>query len=182
VAATPVAAEPPPAPVAAEPPPAPVPAEPPPAAVAAAPEPAAIAAEPEAPPAPVVAPEAAARADEHAAQLLVLHAYDRAFVYWRLPAVSDTLRLRSLIVRPTASGPEAAEQDHTVPVSAGGFWLPRFAPGTEVRAALGEVTAEGFTPLSVARVLSDEEEGSFEPPGLPTDSELEAAARAAARL
>jgi hypothetical protein len=183
------AAAPPPAPVAAAaPPPAPVAAAaPPPAPVAAAappPAPAAVPVPPAAQPAPIEAAAAAPieETDEPAPQLLVLHAYDRAFVYWRLPVVSDTLRLRSLIVRPSATGPVAAEEDHPVSASVGGFWLPRFTPGTEVRAALGELTGDGFSPLSVARVLSDEEAGSFEPPGLASDSELEAAARAAARL
>jgi hypothetical protein len=76
----------------------------------------------------------------------------------------------------------AAEEDHRLPVVAGGFWLPRFEPGTEVRAALGELSSDGFTPLLVARVVSDEPDASFEPPGVTADAELESAARVAAGL
>lgn len=114
--------------------------------------------------------------------MLVLHTSDRAFVYWRLPVVSETLRLRSLTVRPGPNGLLASEEDHRLPVPTGGFWLPRFERGTEVRAALGELSGDGFTPLLVARVVSEELEGNFEPPGVTADAELEAGARRAAGL
>jgi hypothetical protein len=99
-----------------------------------------------------------------------------------LPSVSESLRLRSVTVQPSVSGPRVAEEDFPVPVAAGGFWLARFERGTEVRAALGELSSDGFTPVTVARVVSDEPDTSFEPPGVTADAELEAAARVAAGL
>ncbi len=113
--------------------------------------------------------------------VLVLQTENRAFLYWRLPAVSDSLRLRGVTVRPSLEGPEVEEQDHRLTLAVGGFWLSRHAAGTEVRAAIGELSTNGFSPLAVARVLgtSDPE---FEPPGVEADHELEVAARSAAGL
>jgi hypothetical protein len=114
--------------------------------------------------------------------LLVLHAADRAFVYWRLSALSDSLRLRSVTVRPAAHGATIEEEDHRLTRPVGGFWLPRLAPGTEVRAALGELHHDGFAPVTVARVVDSSNDIAFEPPGASSDAELEAAARSAAGL
>ncbi len=161
--------------------------------------PVAVATEPSAPPAPVVEPapppavepapvaQAASQAEAPPAAvaparaLLVLQVGDRAFVYWRLPSVSSGLRLRSVAVSPTPEGPLVDEQDFPLTLAVGGVWLSRFTPGTEVRAAVGEVTDGSFAPLVVARVINDEA-ATFEPPGMSADSELEAAARVAAGL
>ena len=113
---------------------------------------------------------------------LVLHTLDRAFVYWRLPELNERLRLRSIAVRPSDQGPVVDEQDYALPVAVGGMWLSRMTPGTEVRAAVGEVSADGFTPLTVARVLAADDTPGFEPPGATADADLESAARLAAGL
>jgi hypothetical protein len=116
--------------------------------------------------------------------LLILQTADRAFVYWRLPAVSDSLRLRSVTVSPAEQGPRVQEVDYPLSRAVGGFWLARSGPGTEVRAAVGEVSADGFSPLTVARVIGDADSDTpaFEAPGVEADAELEAAARVAAGL
>jgi hypothetical protein len=129
---------------------------------------------------PEVAEPAAAAALEPA--LLVLHTLDRAFIYWRLPRLTSALRLRSIAVRPAEQGPVIDEQDYALPVPVGGVWLARMTPGTEVRAAVGEVSGDGFTPVTVARVLAADDTPGFEPPGVSHDAELEAAARVAAGL
>ncbi len=114
--------------------------------------------------------------------LLVLQTSDRAFVYWRLPALSDSLRLRAVTVSPTPEGPRVAEQDLPLTAAVGGFWLSRFTPGTEVRAAVGELSKEGFSPVAVARVFDAASELAFDPLGIEADPELETAARTAAGL
>jgi hypothetical protein len=121
--------------------------------------------------------------------VLVLHSNDRTFVYWRLPAITDNWRVRSVAVVPDRQGATVEEEDHRVSVLVGGFWLRRFPPGTEVRAALGELTRDGFVPVAVARVVPTSESAGYEPPGVGTDAdaaveaaELEAAARDAAGL
>lgn len=161
--------------------PAPVPEPAPaPAPVVAAPAPTP---EPVPEPAPVVAPE---EAEPVAAALppalLVLQTLDRAFVYWRLPELTSELRLRSIAVRPSEQGPVVDEQDYPLPVAVGGVWLGRMTPGTEVRAAVGEVSGDGFSPVTVARVLTADDSPGFEPPGIAADAELESAARLAAGL
>jgi hypothetical protein len=113
---------------------------------------------------------------------VVLQTADRAFVYWRLPAVSPALLLRSVTVRPADPGPSVEERDYPLPLATGGFWLSRLAPGSEVRAALGELSPHGFTPLAVARVLDGGDSAAFEPLGVEIDAELETAARNAAGL
>jgi hypothetical protein len=142
--------------------------------------------------APAVEESAAAEQETHEAAipeaappdagLVVLRTHDRAFVYWRVPAVSESLRLRSIAVRPTLEGAVIDEQDYAPPLPVGGVWLPRVTPGTEVRAALGDVTPDGFSPLAVARVIATDDALGFEALGIEVDSELEAAARAAALL
>jgi hypothetical protein len=117
--------------------------------------------------------------------VLVLHSNGRAFVYWRLPALGDALRVRSVAVLPDEQGATVEEEDHRLGLAVGGFWLRRFPPGTEVRAALGELTRDGFVPLTVARVVPGAENVGFEPPGASAASDheaLEAAARSAAGL
>jgi hypothetical protein len=116
------------------------------------------------------------------AALLVLQTADRAFVYWRLPSLSPALRLRSVTVSPSKQGPAIEEADYPLPFAVGGFWLSRTALGSEVRAALGEISSDGFSPLTVARVLDETELAAFDAPGIAADSELETAARAAAGL
>jgi hypothetical protein len=182
-----------PAPVAvAEPAPVAV-AEPAPVAVAVAvaePAPVAIpapvlAAAPVPAPAPVAASAPAAAEDaapELSPALLVLHTSNRAFVYWRLPSCSDALRLRAVTVSPQQNGLSVDEQDHPIFGAVGGFWLSRFSPGSEVRAVVGELSSEGFSPLAVARVFDSAAELSFDPLGGEPDPELEAAARVAAGL
>ena len=117
---------------------------------------------------------------------MVLQTSDRAFVYWQLPALSDSLCLRSVTVSPSSNGTAMAEEDHTLSRPVGGFWLSRFAPGSEVRAAIGEVSGDGFCPLLVARVLASggdsDDTPAFDPPGSAADAELETAARSAAGL
>jgi hypothetical protein len=127
-------------------------------------------------------PAAAATPSNGEPALLVLHAADRAFVYWQLPVLSDSLRLRSVTVRPTAHGATVEEEDHRLTRPVGGFWLPRLAPGTEVRAALGELHHDGFAPVTVARVVDSSNDVAFEPPFASSDAALEAAARSAAGL
>ena len=112
----------------------------------------------------------------------MLQTHDRAFVYWQLPSLSDSLRLRTITVRPSVQGPAVEEQDHAPALAVGGFWSPRLAPGTEVRVALGELSPEGFSPLTVARVLEDDSTAAFESTGVDADAELEVAARSAAGL
>jgi hypothetical protein len=112
----------------------------------------------------------------------VLQTLDRAFVYWRLPELSEGLRLRSIAVRPSEQGPVVDEQDYVLPVAVGGVWLARMTPGTEVRAAVGDISGDGFTPVTVARVLAADDSPGFEPPGIAADAELETAARLAAGL
>jgi hypothetical protein len=192
----PVAAAPVPAPVTPEPAPAPAPPvaadAPAPVAVPApeiSPEPAPVAVpapEIEPAPAPEISPEsmlaAASPAPTDAPGVVVLQALDRAFVYWRLPQVTPGSRLRSIAVRPSLQGPQVDEHDYPLPVAVGGVWLSRVAPGTEVRAAVGEVSGDGFVPSTVARVLALDETPGFEPPGSPADADLETAARLAAGL
>jgi hypothetical protein len=113
--------------------------------------------------------------------LVVLQTEGRAFIYWRLPQLSEALRLRSVSVRPSLEGPLVEEQDHVLALPVGGFWLSRYAPGTEVRAAVGELSNGGFSPLAVARVLGAGAP-AFEAPGVGADEELESAARSAAGL
>jgi hypothetical protein len=127
-------------------------------------------------------PAAAVTSSNGEPALLVLHAADRAFVYWQLPVLSDSLRLRSVTVRPSAHGATIEEEDHRLTRPVGGFWLPRLAPGTEVRAALGELRHDGFAPVTVARVVDSSNDVAFEPPGASSDAALEAAARGAAGL
>jgi hypothetical protein len=91
------------------------------------------------------------------------------------------LCLRSIAVSPSPQGALVDEQDFQLAASVGGIWLSRFSPGTEVRAAVGEVTNGTFAPLAVARVVY-EDVAMFEPPGISADAELETAARAAAGL
>jgi hypothetical protein len=146
--------------------------------VTAAPEP--VAAAPEPAPAPIVEPAPSSSPPSPA--LLVLQTANRAFVYWRLPSISDSLRLRAVTVSPQAQGASIAEQDHPIVRQVGGFWLSRFTPGSEVRAAVGELSHEGFSPVAVARVLDSDAEVAFDPLGLEADSELEVAARIAAGL
>lgn len=129
--------------------------------------------------APAVAEEPSA---ELAPALLVLHTSNRAFVYWRLPAVSDALRLRAVTVSPRQGGLSVDEQDHPIFGAVGGFWLSRFTPGSEVRAVVGELSSDGFSPLAVARVFDSAADLSFDPLGGEPDPELEAAARVAAGL
>jgi hypothetical protein len=127
-------------------------------------------------------PAAAATPSNGEPALLVLHAADRAFVYWQLPVLSDSLRLRSVTVRPAAHGATIEEEDHRLTRPVGGFWLPRLAPGTEVRAALGELHHDGFAPVTVARVVDSSNDVAFEPPFASSDAAFEAAARSAAGL
>jgi len=193
VAPPPVAA---PEPVVAAPEPAPVPApvaapEPVVAApepVVAAPEPAVAAPEPVvAAPEPVVAasepvvaaPEPVELAPALEPALLVLYTAGRVFVYWRVPTVSDRLRLRRVSVKPLPEGPEVVEEDFAITLHVGGIWLPRDAAATEVRAAVGELAGDVFSPLTVARVVGG---SGFDPPGIDADPELEAEARLAAGL
>lgn len=154
---------------AAERAPAPEPAAPEPAAAAAA--------EPAAEPEPAVVEPVA----QGPAALVIVQASGRAFVYWRVPLLSDALRVRTVTVRPDMWGGTVDEQDYPLALAVGGFWLPRLAAGVEVRAALGELTSDGFVPLTVARVLAADEPG-FEPLGVAVDHGLEAAARDAAGL
>ena len=114
--------------------------------------------------------------------LLVLHTTNRAFVYWRLPAFSDALRLRAVTVSPQENGLSVDEQDHPIFNAIGGFWLSRFSPGSEVRAVVGELSSDGFSPVAVARVFDSSADLSFDPLGGAPDPDLEAAARAAAGL
>jgi Tetratricopeptide repeat len=114
--------------------------------------------------------------------LVVLQTSDRAFVYWRLPAVSPSLLLRSVTVRPEHQGASVEECDYPLPLATGGFWLSRLAPGSEVRAAVGELSPHGFTPLAVARVLDGSDGAAFEPLGVEIEADLETAARNAAGL
>jgi hypothetical protein len=86
-----------------------------------------------------------------------------------------------VIVRPANHGATIEEEDHLITLPVGGFWLPRLAPGTEIRAALGELSNGTFSPVTVARVL-EPDDTSFEPPGALVDPALEAEARNAARL
>jgi hypothetical protein len=85
-------------------------------------------------------------------------------------------------VSPQEHGLSVSEQDHSLPREVGGFWLSRFAPGSEVRAAVGELSTEGFSPVAVARVLDSEAEVAFDPLSPAVDHELETAARIAAGL
>jgi len=194
VAASPIA---PPAAVVA-PEPAPAPAAPPPVAVAPVgdptprspaaavltadrdPEPPAAVSPPEPEAEPAAAPDAPASSRSEPG-LVVLQTEGRAFVYWRLPELSDSLRLRSVSVRPSLEGPVVDEQDHVLGLPVGGFWLSRHAPGTEVRAVVGELSSEGFSPIAVARVLGAGA-AAFEAPGIAADAELESAARSASGL
>jgi hypothetical protein len=153
--------------------------------VAAAPEPVAVAPEPvPATPEPELTPSAggAPVSGPQAPALVVLQTANRAFVYWRLPSLSDSLRLRAVTVSPQEQGPSVSEQDHDIPREVGGFWLSRFTPGSEVRAAVGELSNEGFSPVVVARVLDSDAEVAFEPLSPAADHELETAARIAAGL
>ena len=170
-----VAPAPAPAVVAAPPPLAPEPVV---ASVAASPEP--VAAAPESEPAPTAGKEPVSGLQTPA--LLVLQTANRAFVYWRLPSLSDSLRLRAVTVSPQEQGLSVSEQDHGIAREVGGFWLSRFAPGSEVRAAIGELSNEGFSPLAVARVLDSDAEVAFDPLSPAVDPELETAARIAAGL
>ena len=113
--------------------------------------------------------------------VVVLQTEGRAFVYWRLASLSSSLRLRSVTVQPSLQGPSVEEQDYALTLPVGGFWLPRTAPGTEVRAAVGELSSAGFAPLTVARVVGASAP-AFEPLGIQIDRELESAARSAAGL
>jgi hypothetical protein len=131
-------------------------------------EPAPIA--PEVEPAPTIEPA-----------LLVLQRDGRAFVYWRVPHLSEALRLRTVTVRPSLSGPAITEEDYPLSMHVGGIWLPRSAAGTEVRAAVGDVSSAGFDVLAVARVVRGIT-ASFEVPGVAVDPELEEAAEQAAGL
>jgi len=136
-------------------------------------------------PAPVVAPApvaAVAAPSDVTPAILVLQTANRAFVYWRLPSSSDALRLRAVTVSPQPNGLSFDEQDHPIFNAVGGFWLSRFTPGSEVRAAVGELSSEGFSPLAVARVFDSSADLSFDPLGGAQDPELEAAARVAAGL
>lgn len=195
VAETPAPAAPPPVivpppVVEAAPPPVPAPVAVPPPVVEVAPPPAPAptveaAPEPQAP-APVVeatpeAPVPAAAVEVTAPALLVLQTLDRAFLYWRLPSQPAGLCLRSIAVSPSPQGALIDEQDFALTLPVGGVWLSRFEPGTEVRAAVGELSNGSFAPLVVARVVY-EEAALFEPPGFSADAELETAARAAAGL
>jgi hypothetical protein len=149
-----------------------------PVALAAA-ERAAIAGEPAAPSAESAESEPAT---PQSPALVVLQTADRAFVYWRLPVLSPALLLRSVTVRPESQGPTVEEHDYRLSLASGGFWLSRMAPGSEVRAAVGELSPDGFTPLVVARVLDGGDSPAFEPLGVDIDAELETAARNAAGL
>jgi hypothetical protein len=160
-----------------------------PPAVAPVPTPEVVAAPPPPVPEPVAAaPEPAPTAGKGPASgfqtpaLLVLQTANRAFVYWRLPSLSDSLRLRAVTVSPQDQGLSVSEQDHGISREVGGFWLSRVAPGTEVRAAIGELSNEGFSPLAVARVLDSDAEVAFDPLSPAADPELETAARIAAGL
>ena len=51
-----------------------------------------------------------------------------------------------------------------------------------MRAAVGEVSSDGFTPVAVARVFDADSAVSFDPLGIAADPDLEAAARIAAGL
>jgi hypothetical protein len=138
----------------------------------------------------VVAPEPQVDASTDAEQepppviepaLLVLELEGRAFVYWRVPHLSDALRLRTVQVRPALQGPSVVEEDYPLGMHVGGIWLSRTSPGTELRAAVGDVSSRGFAPLTVARVVRGGA-AAFEPPGIASDPELEEAARQAAGL
>jgi hypothetical protein len=96
--------------------------------------------------------------------------------------VSPALLLRSVTVSPEHHGASIEERDYPVPLPVGGFWLSRTVLGSEVRAAVGELSHEGFSPVAVARVIDSEAEVAFDPLGIPADPELEAAARIAAGL
>jgi hypothetical protein len=141
-------------------------------------------------PVPAAAPAAAAAVEkaepdaspELSPALLVLHTSNRAFVYWRLPSFSDSLRLRAVTVSPRQDGLSVEEQEHPIFGAVGGFWLSRFSPGSEVRAVVGEVSSDGFSPLAVARVFDSSADLAFDPLDGEPDPELEAAARAAAGL
>ncbi|RYZ01151.1 MAG: hypothetical protein EOO73_36435 [Myxococcales bacterium] len=113
--------------------------------------------------------------------VLVLQLDGRAFVYWRVPHLSAALRLRTVTVRPSLEGPSVVQEDLPLAMHVGGVWLPRSGPGTEVRAAVGDVSSAGFDVLTVARVVRSGV-ASFEPPGLTADPELEVAAEHAAGL
>ena len=183
VAAAPPAVSPPPVAAPAEPAPAaPAPAD---AAVlsdAPAPAPPSVTAAAAALPATSAPAAAPAPATPATPALLVLQTTDRAFVYWRLPALSPSLLLRCVTVCPEPQGPSVDERDYPLPLATGGFWLSRFAPGTEVRVAVGELSQHGFAPLAVAHVLDGGESAAFEPLGAEMDAELETAARSAAGL
>jgi hypothetical protein len=150
------------------------------AASPAEPEPAA--ASPEAMAASAAEPTAESTPASPAPAVVVLQTSDRAFVYWRLPALSPALLLRSVTVCPEPNGPSIEEHDYPLPLATGGFWLSRLAPGCEVRAAVGELSPHGFSPLAVARVLDGGDAAAFEPLGTEIDAELETAARNAAGL
>ncbi|MES1187947.1 MAG: tetratricopeptide repeat protein [Myxococcales bacterium] len=196
VAVSPPPVAPAPEPVAAAAAPAAPPVEPEPVAAPPVPEPVADVApavpaafEPPAAAADVETPVASAEpepepepAAPQAPALVVLQTADRAFVYWRLPALSPALLLRSVTVRPEHQGPTVEEHDYRLSLATGGFWLSRMAPGSEVRAAVGELSPDGFTPLVVARVLDGGDSPAFEPLGVDIDAELETAARNAAGL
>jgi hypothetical protein len=113
--------------------------------------------------------------------VLVLRTDDRAFIYWRLPEVAIGVRLRSVTVSPSTEGPNVKEADFVLPLPVGGFWLPAMPPGTEIRAALGELSEHSFSPFAVAPVL-ESDAAAYEPPGFGHEPELELAARAAAGL
>jgi hypothetical protein len=113
--------------------------------------------------------------------LLVLQVDGRAFVYWRVPHLSGALRLRTVAVQPSSAPVTAVEEDYAVGEHVGGIWLSRQTRGAEVRAAVGDVTSDGFDVLTVARVLRGDT-AVFEPPGALVDPELEDAARQAAGL
>lgn len=114
--------------------------------------------------------------------LLVLQTSNRPFVYWRLPAFSDALRLRVVTVSPHQNGLAVDEQDHPIFQAVGGFWLSRYTPGSEVRAVVGELSSDGFSPVAVARVFDSSADLSFDPLGGAPDPDLETAARIAAGL
>ncbi len=113
--------------------------------------------------------------------LLVLQLDGRAFVYWRVPHLSEALRLRTATVRPSLLEPQVVEQDFPLDRHVGGIWLSRSGEGTEVRAAVGDVSSAGFDVLTVAHVVRSGQ-SSFDPPGFVLDPELEEAAHLAAGL
>jgi hypothetical protein len=113
--------------------------------------------------------------------LVVLQLEGRAFVYWRVPHLTDALRLRTVSVSRSHERVTAVEEDYPLDRHVGGVWLSRESRGAEVRAAVGDVSSVGFEVLTVARVQRG---GAtvFEPPGVLPDAELEEAARLAAGL